>query len=64
MAIAVVNSQHITERGSAMTKQIKIRVVRREPIDAERLAEALVELAFHLTKPKDQAPTKTSKENK
>jgi hypothetical protein len=47
-----------------MTKKIKIQVVRREPIDAEKLAGALVELAIHVTKKKTEVPPKTSQEGK
>jgi hypothetical protein len=47
-----------------MTKQIKIHVVRRDPIDAEKLAGALVELAIHVTKNKYELPPKTSLEGK
>jgi hypothetical protein len=64
MNTAVVVSQHLTDRGLAMTKQIKIRVVRREPLDAEKLAAALVELAIHITKQKGKATPKPSQDSR
>ena len=45
-----------------MTKHVKIQVVRRESIDAEKLAAALVELAIHLSKQTDKLPAKTVQE--
>jgi hypothetical protein len=41
-----------------MTKKIKVKVVRRDPIDANKLASALVEIAVRVVKqPKESVPT-------
>ncbi len=43
-----------------MTKKIKVKVVRREPIDAEKLASALVEIAIRVVKKPSETTSKDS----
>ena len=42
-----------------MTKKISIQVVRKEPLDAEKLAAALVEIAVRIVKPPAEPPSKS-----